>query len=322
MNLINSLVIVLAILPLFAVFTDMKEGKIKNYFIFPSFIFIIILSFFIEGFFFSNDNLLSIAIIILFGYMFYINNKWGAGDGKYFMLLWLSSIIIWYLKGETWLILKMITYTFILFLIFTITYLVKEFKNIKKIKFNHQKFNLINTFYSISILNIFSFFIVSYLPANYAYIIIFILLMVFIPIFENIKSKTVQILIIFSCLVLTIIYGTYISLGIVSVLFIIFKYIWNYIEQILDIIDIKTIKIIELQQWNILTKQAINKIKNDINKEFLVSPLQWNEVFDIIKWYKETKKDSELITIYKDIKIWIIMYIAYILTIVHIYLLR
>lgn len=322
MNIINILIILLIILPIFGVFSDIKEGKIKNYFIFPSLIFIIILSFFIEGFFFSKDNLISIGIIILFGYMFYINNKWGAWDGKYFMLLWLSCIIIWYLKWEDWLILKMITFIFLIFLIFSVIYIIKEFKKIKNLKLQHCKLDPINTFYSISILKISSFFLVNYLPTNYSYIIFFILLMIIIPAFEKINFKGIKLFFIILCLIITIIHSSYIWLGVISVVFIIFRYLWNIFEQIFDNIDIKWIKIRDLQQWNILTEWSIKKIKNDADISLFVSPLQWNEIYDIIKYYKDIKKDDELITIYKDIKIWIIMYIAYIITITHIYLLR
>ena len=62
-----------------------------------------------------------------------------------------------------------------------------------------------------------------------------------------------------------------------------------------------------------MTSKTIKMIKKDSNLDFLETPLQWNEVFEIIWFYKKNKNNIK-ISIYKEIKLWIIIYIWYFIT--------
>lgn len=316
MNIIQIIILVLLILPLQAIFTDFKEGKIKNYFIFPSLIFVLILSFFIEWFYTSSDNVLSLWIILFFSYLFYIHNKWGAWDGKYLILIWFSSIIIWYLKWIPWIIITLFIFIFWIFLIYTCFYLLTQYKGIKKITFKYPRFKIVDIVYTIFALKISTFFIVDYLPTQYTYLIVFVLMMTIMPYFERIKNRYFMVLIVFLGIVLTVISSSYISLTLIALIFILFKFLSSFIDQIFDIIDIKKIKIIQLTQWSILTQETIDKIKKDTGVELSLSPIQGLETYNIISYYKSIKKENDAITLYKDIKIWIIIYIGYFLTII------
>lgn len=316
MNSINIIIFVLLILPLHAIFTDFKEGKIKNYFIFPSLIFVFILSLFIEWFYTNRGNIISLCIVLVFSYLFYKNNKWGAWDGKYLILIGFSSIITWYLKGIEWLIITLFICIFWIFLIYTFFYLILKYKEIKKITFKSPIIKPFDIFYSVSILNISVYLIVDFLPVQYTYLIVFILIMTLMPLFEKINNKYLRILVIGVCLVLTIITNSYISLMLITFIFILFKFLSSYIDQIFDIIDIKKIKIIQLTQWSILTQETIDKIKKEAHIELSLSPIQGLETYNILSYYKSIKKENDIITLYKDIKIGIIIYIGYVLAII------
>ncbi|MCK9272573.1 hypothetical protein M0P65_03430 [Candidatus Gracilibacteria bacterium] len=107
---------------------------------------------------------------------------------------------------------------------------------------------------------------------------------------------------------------------IIFFIYLLFNFIQEFFDQIFDLIDIKEIEIIEIKQGSILTKESIKKFKNEASLEFEVSPLQGLDIFNIIDFYKNSFHKNDKITIYKDLRIGIIFYIGYFVTIVEIYL--
>lgn len=96
MNIVLFIVFFLIISPFVWVITDYSNWKIKNYFIYPMLILSVILTFFTKWFY-NFDNIIWIILIVFFWYLFYVNNKWGAWDWKYIILLWINSLLISYL---------------------------------------------------------------------------------------------------------------------------------------------------------------------------------------------------------------------------------
>lgn len=320
MTTINLIITILLITPIIGVISDYSEGKIKNFFIFPYFFFLLILTIFIDWFYFYKDNLLQLAIVFLFSYFFYINKKWWAWDWKYLIILGLSTVIIWYLKWIEWLIINLFIYSFALFLIYNLIYLIFNISKIKRINFKNINYNLNlkDIIFNISIINIIVLLLFRYLPINYSYLIVFIVLTILIPLISNIKIKYLNIFIIILSLFLTYYYKNYISFLYLSLFFIFFSFLSTLFENIYDTIDIKEIKIIDLKQWNIINKNSADKIYNDSNLKInFEMPLQWLEVYNILDYYKKNKKEDDLLNIYIDIKIWIYIYIWYLITIIN-----
>lgn len=320
MNLINFIVIFLLILPIFWFITDFKEGKIKNLFIFPSLVFLLVLSFFIEWFFFSIDNWISFFIILFFSFLFYRDNKWWAWDGKYLILLGHSTIIIGYLKWLNALVIKLFIFTFLFFVVYCIFYLLFNYNKIKKIKFKTEKLDYFNYFYSVFLLFLLSFLFWYFLPQNYSFIIVFLLMILVLPFFEKIKLIYFKISIIIVWFVIVFYYSLFLNFILMTVLFFLFKLLSFYLWQIFDIIDVKCIELWNLKQWQILTNSAIKKIKNDIWIELYLSPIQWSEVYDIISYYNAKNLLKEQILVYNDIKIGFFIYLWYLFTVFTIFL--
>jgi len=99
-----------------------------------------------------------------------------------------------------------------------------------------------------------------------------------------------------------------------------FNILSSIFDQIFDQIDVVNTRIIDLKQWNILTQKSCEKIKKEIDVEVSEMPLQGFEVFKIIEKYKENKKSKDEVSIYKDIKIGLIMYLWFLATVIYIYL--
>lgn len=323
MNINNIIVFVLILLPIHWVITDIIEGKIKNYFVFPSIIFLVFLSFFIEWFYFNKDNIAYIIIILLFSYFFYKWNKWWAWDGKYFILVWFSSIIIWFIKWYYILTLRFLIYTFLIFLIYSFIFLILNYKKIKEIKFQKFKISPLDFIYSIFLLFTLSFLLSFFLPnTSYNFLIIFIFMYLFISkLRQVIKQKYLKYFIILLWITLLLYKQIYFSFFMIFIMYALFNFLNDIFDQIFDIIDIKSINILEIKQWSILTEESIDKIKKEAKIELEQSPLQWLEIFEIIEFYKN-KKWGDIITIYKDIRIGIFFYIWFLFALLEFFIKR
>ncbi len=316
MNLIYSIVFFLLITPFFWVITDYKIGKIKNYYIFPFFFISFILTFFISWFYNNFENILWLIIIFLLWYLFYINNKWWAWDWKYIILIWLNSLIIAFLLWISINILNVLfLYVFLFLFVYILFYIIINIRKIKKISLkNEWKINLLNDFFIISTLFIISYSVSIYFSSKYDFLIIFLWFIILVKYLLYIKNNIVKYLIILFWLIFAIYTKSYFSIVIFPFFYYTFYYLQIIIENIFDIIDIKMLKILEITQWMILTKKSIDIVKTDIQLEYSESPLQWNEVFDIISKYKEIWKNPNIF-IYKDLKIGYIIYIWYLFAI-------
>ncbi|USN59026.1 MAG: prepilin peptidase [Candidatus Peribacteria bacterium] len=136
MNLISTLVIILLVLPIHGIITDISSGKIKNYFIFPSLFFCFLLGAFIDGFYSTQSNLIGIGICIAIGFLFYRQHSWGAGDGKYIILLGICSTLITYLKSLPYMIISLLFASiFGIFILYNLYYLIQKLPSIRKISF-------------------------------------------------------------------------------------------------------------------------------------------------------------------------------------------
>lgn len=316
MNLINIIVLFLLLSPFYAVITDFKSGKIKNYFIFPFLLISLTLTFFIEWFYWSNNNIIWLIIIILFWYLFYKDNKWWAGDWKYLILIWLNSLMISFLLWFNINIINNLFFSiFSILLIYNLFFLIFKINEIKKIKFkNKVKINYIDTFFTMFFVYLLSFILWKYIWREYIYVIIFLSVILLLPYINLINNKYIKYLLIFSWISMCVLNNSYISILLIGVIYFVFIFLQSYSEQIFNVIDVDKIKLLDIKQGTILTKKAIDVIKDDTKFDYSESPLQWNEVFDLIWKYKKLWKNPEII-IYKDVKIWIIMYIWFILTI-------
>ncbi len=318
MSLINIIVLFLLLTPLYAVFTDIKTGKIKNYFIFPVLAISIILTFFISWFYTEKNNIIWMLIVIIFGYLFYKNNKWWAGDWKYIILIWLNSIIISYLL---WLNIVIINSLFIsiftIFFLYNLVFLIKNYKKIKAIWFKiKEKMKHLDILFIWSFIYIISFIISKNLELDYIYLIVFLFIVLFSDTISKLSNYYFKIIVILFWIGTMFYNLDYFSYIIILFIFFIFSVLRLYFDNIYNEIDIKKINIFEIKQWDILTSKTIEIIKNDIGIEYLESPLQWNEIHYIIWEYKKLWTNPE-VSIYNDIKIGIIMYIWYIITILY-----
>lgn len=316
MNIVYWIVLFLLIIPFYWVITDLINWKIRNYFIFPSIIVSVFITFFIEWFYSSNINLFLFTIIVIFWYLFYRDNKWWAWDWKYIILLWFNSIIISFLL---WLSINILNSLFIfifwILLIYNLFFLIYNYKKIININFKvNFRINIFNSLFLIFFIFVFVTIISNYIWNSYNYVIIFILMIILFPYLNIIKNNIIKIFIILLWITVLFYNVNYYSLLTISILFYIFSILQWLAEQIFNTIDIKDISLINIKQWNILTTQSIKQINKDINIEFLETPLQWNEVHEIILWYKEIDINPT-ISIYNDLKIGIIMYIGFILNI-------
>lgn len=317
MDMINIILVILLIIPFFWIISDIKQGKIKNKFIFPYLVFLIIFWFFIQWFYTDKNNITEIIIIILFSYAFYINNKWWAWDWKYLIIIWLSSIIIWYLKWYENIVMTLIFYTFILISLYILLFIIKNIKNIRDLKI--RKVNIINSFFYFNIIFIIWMILNNYLKNNYSFLIIFWIIYLVIPIIDKIKINNVLKISVWAIIFLSFFYFEMMNIWYLY-WFIIYNIFWILswiIEDIMDKIDIKEIKVMEIKQWDILNNESISYIKSKMNIEIYESPLQWKDVFDIIKKFKEINELDKSIKIYKDIRIWIFLYTWFLITIIY-----
>ena len=318
MNIIKVILFFLLLTPIYWVLTDITIGKIKNYFIFPLLLLSFTLTFFIENFYQNRENIIWIIILITFSYLFYKNNRWWAGDWKYLILIWINSIIISFLK---WFQVNIINYLFLMIFsiifVYNIVFLIIKINEIKNIKYSNLfKFNILNDIWLIFMIYITSFFISQTIWDTYRYISIFLFILLIFPLIKNFKNKFIYYMFIIIWLWISIYYKDYISPITIWIIFFLFSFLQSFFEKIYDIIDIKTIKIMNMKQWNILTPETIKIIKNDTKLNYLEAPLQWNEVFEIIWFYKNNNKNIN-ITIYKEIKLWIIIYLWYFISIIY-----
>lgn len=316
MTLINTIIAILAIIPIIGVVSDIKKGKIKNIFIFPFLVCLIILWIFIDWFYISKDNMIQISIILCLWYIFYINNKWWAWDGKYILVLWFALTIIGFLKWIDTIILPFISLTFLCISIFIIAEIVLTKKDKKIIAKKENSFDLKNSFFNYLFVFILSHSISYWYTWIYIYLVIFLIIFISIDLYKKI-AKYFWIHIITWIIAITIIiyWWLYIWFCIWLAVFFTFIYIWNIITNILEDIDIQETTIWELKKGDILYEKSISKINADTQIWIVLSPLQWEEVFKIIEYYKPLKQLNEKINIYKDIRVWIYIYIAYVITI-------
>jgi hypothetical protein len=315
MTLINFIVTSLLLIPLIWVISDFKTGKIKNKFIFPYLVCLIILTFFIKWFYNYSSNLIELFIVLFFWYLFYINNKWWAWDGKYLIILWLSWSIIWYLKWYENVIILFLSYSFLLISTFITFYIIKNYKKLKWIK--TKKLDLLNNFFYFNIIFLIWNLITIYFKNSYTFLVIFWIMYLIIPSINKIKLNTYFKFIFSLFLVFIFYYYDLLNIwyDIWFIIYLTFIFLSWIIENIFDKIDIKEIRVIDIKQWDILTNDSIKEIKNKIEIELHESPLQWSDVYEIIKAYKESEM-NKVITIYKDIRIWIFLYIWFVITII------
>ena len=258
MDMINIILVILLIIPFFWIISDIKQGKIKNKFIFPYLVFLIIFWFFIQWFYTDKNNITEIIIIILFSYAFYINNKWWAWDWKYLIIIWLSSIIIWYLKWYENIVMTLIFYTFILISLYILLFIIKNIKNIRDLKI--RKVNIINNFFYFNIIFIIWMILNNYLKNNYSFLIIFWIIYLVIPIIDKIKINNVLKISVWAIIFLSFFYFEMMNIWYLY-WFIIYNIFWILswiIEDIMDKIDIKEIKVMEIKQWDILSNESIS----------------------------------------------------------------
>ena len=318
MDLINAIVLFLLLTPFYAVVTDYKKGKIKNYFIFPFLALSIMLTFFIEWFYQNYTNIIWLLIVTIFWFLFYKDNKWWAWDGKYIILIWLNSIIISYLLSwDTNIINGLFITIFWILFAYNIFFLLYHFSDVRKIKYEKNFwFKTDHSFFIISFIYLFSSFFSLYIWWSYIFIIIFLSIILMIPYLNKIKRVWVKYLLIVFAIWLCLYRQEYLTYAFIIWMFFSFIILQSYADQIFKVIDTIKIKLFEIKQWNILTRESISLIKKDTWFEFQESVLQGNEVFELIGKYKEVWKNPE-ITIYKELKIWIFMYIGYVLIIIY-----
>lgn len=314
MTLNNFIVVLLGIIPVIWVFSDIKKGKIKNIFIFPYFVLLLIFTFFIDWFYNNTTNIIQILLLSALWYLFYVNNKWWAWDGKYIIVLWISLVIIWYLK---WF--EDISILFIKLLFFIITsvivwYIILSNKT-TKINKKKIKIDILDTLSMYSTIFVFISIFTYYYSSNYSYIIIFLLLFVISDFYKRFKiHKYIKIIFICIWIFVCIYSGNYIWFVLSYWVYIIFIWLSSVINDMLSDIDTKEITIGNINKWDILTEKSIEKVNKDTDLSIVLSPLQWEEVFKIIEYYKKNNELQTQIEIYKDIRVWIYFYIAYIMT--------
>lgn len=315
MTVNNIIVLLLGLIPVIWVVSDIKKGKIKNIFIFPYFVLLLIFTFFIDWFYNNTTNIIQILLLSALWYLFYVNNKWWAWDGKYIIILWISLVIIWYLK---WFEDMSILFIKLLFFIITsviIWYIIisKRTKEIQKQKIKIDILDTLSMYSTIFMcINIFSY----YYSSNYSYIIIFLLLFIVWDIYKRFKiHKIIKIVFIWLWIWVSIYIWNYIWFVLSYGVYVLFIWLSSVINDILNDIDIKEITIWNINKWDILSEKSIEKINKDTKLAIVLSPLQWEEVFKIIEYYKQNNQLQTQIEIYKDIRVWIYFYIAYIMTI-------
>lgn len=321
MSLITWIISFLLISPIYWVVTDYKYWKIKNYFIFPLLLISILLTFFIDWFYSNFNNILWFILVLWLWYFFYINHKWGAGDWKYIILIWLNSIIISYLIwNNSPIINKLFLYIFLLLIIYILFFIIL---NIKKFSFKTnilKWFDLFKSLYLISFIYIISWIIIYFFQSTYIFLLIFLLLFFLFPYILKINNKFIYSFIIILSFFLCFYFKWYFSYWLIFIFYFIFYFIQKIFSDFFDIIDIKELNLLDIKQWDILTNKSIDLINKDVWIKFLESPLQWNEVYDLIWIYKKNRKNPK-IYIYKDFRIWIIIYIWFILTFLNIFIL-
>ena len=159
----------------------------------------------------------------------------------------------------------------------------------------------------------------NYLKSNYSFLIIFWIIYLVIPIIDKIKINNVLKISVWAIIFLSFFYFEMMNIWYLY-WFIIYNIFWILswiIEDIMDKIDIKEIKVMEIKQGDILSNESISYIKWKMNIEIYESPLQWKDVFDIIKKFKEINELDKSIKIYKDIRIWIFLYTWFLITIIY-----
>lgn len=321
MNIIYLITFILFFLPIIWVITDLKIWKIKNYFTFPIIFFLLILWFFIEWFFLDINNVLWLIIIFLFWFFFYKGNKWWAWDWKYIIIIWFCLLIISYLYWiESNILNHYFFIVFLLFLLYNIFYLLFNLKKIKKLKFkNDFQFNILDDFYIIGLIFSFVFILWNIIDSMYKYLIIFILIYLFIDFFNWLKLKLIKQSFIFLSFIILLITKDIKLYFTIICMFYFFSYIKTIFDIIYDKIDIKEIEVIKIKQWDILTDKSLKELKEKwIN--LLQSPLQWNEVFELIKKAKKNNFLNFKIQKYIDIRIGLFFYLWYILTLLYIFI--
>lgn len=157
-----------------------------------------------------------------------------------------------------------------------------------------------------------SAYIVSYLPRTYAFLIIFIIMMLILPRLSTyIKNRYIQYTIIIACFVFVYMNTLYIPYLVSIGIYIVFQIAGQIFDQIFDIIDTVEIRTIDLQQGSILTKKSRDKIYKDCKIIVEEKPLQGIETFTILEHYKKLDNKNEYFVIYKDVKLGVMLYIGY-----------
>lgn len=315
MDLISWIVLLLLLTPIYGVVTDLKSWKIKNYFIFPALIISFVLTFFIEWFYYDFNNIIWLVILLLFGFLFYKWNKWWAWDWKYIILIGLNIIIIWFLLWFNVNILNILfLFVFWILFLYNLFFVIINYKEVFKIKFKkNYNFKIIDFFFISSFIYIFSFYLSLYLGGAYIYIITFLSILFLLPLLNNISNQYLRYIFISFWVISCIYTSSYYIFFLISAMYFFFIFLQSFSDQLFDIIDVVNIKILDIKSGEILTQNSINLIKGETGLDYHEAPLQWNEVFDITNKYKELWFNPS-VQIYKDLKIWIIMFIWYLVT--------
>jgi hypothetical protein len=152
----------------------------------------------------------------------------------------------------------------------------------------------------------------------YNYFIIFLFILVTSPFLEKVPTKALYIWPVI-WIGISLYTKNYYSLFYITFFYFIIITIKVILDRIFDIIDTTFIKLIDIKQWMIVTKEWIETIKKELDLDILESPLQGLDVYNLIEAIKERSKEKVDLKIHKPFTIWLVMYLWYLITIWYIF---
>lgn len=321
-SFVDSLALISLALFSVGAITDYRSGKIPNVFVYPAMLSVVVFAFFVEGFYVPL-HAVGIAAVLAFGYLFYVRDRWGAGDGKYLILLAFSTLVFSHLKG----------FDRGLDLFFGTTFLglsayivVSVFFEYRKLGPTAQKWdwNVFRFFRSrMSELRPIAFFVcaafllgLTVLPyvSSHRTVIAFLLFFFVAPFLEKIPAKF-QYAVMAAALGTLAWKGQWLGFGVTVGVALAVFFVRETALFFLDKADKKEILLWNVRQGDILTEETLDVVERDIGKRYQPYPLQGYEVHEIITAYKESGDPKKKVLVYKDLRMGLGLYAAYAVTV-------
>jgi Flp pilus assembly protein protease CpaA len=301
-----------ALIPAYGAWKDFRSGKIPNALTFPL-VFLSVLAMATMAETPDRSFFVSLAVSAGFGYAFYRFDRWGAGDGKYYIALGWILLTLERGFGLGTGILERFTYAS--FLVFSLSVIGNlAFKGIRK----KETFGKAPDWWNFSHLNVAAFvylggqFVGPHLPRGSSYLAMTLFFLVTMAYAGKWLAKKSAYVLPVAAVAASAYYGNRYGFALSIGFTVFFRWIEAVASPVFEAIDTRTVRLGEIRQGDIVARTSFAEISKRTGVELRESPLQGDEVFDLIEAAKKRKATDLPIRVYESFKMGVALYAGFV----------